>query len=136
MMVLLCNNLNIHFGNQFSSRKRWVPISRHSFQVRCPSLGRRCTMIILNNSHNIHLGSQFSSRKRWIPIVPGLITWSDIDFLKKVNKTLIIVLLGGIDFMSLFQTWQDFSSSKDHTCHGSYLGGSTAFRLNLFSHCG
>ena len=67
MVIPLCINLNIHFGNQFSSRKRWVPISRHSFQVRCPSLGRRCTKTILSDSHNIHLGNQFSSRKRWVP---------------------------------------------------------------------
>ena len=136
MVILLCSNLNIHFGNQFSSRKRWVPISRHSFQVHCPSLEMCHTMTILNNSHNTHLGNQFSSEKWWVPNFTDLFTWSNIDFQQKVNKTLIIVLLGGIDFMSLFQTRQDFSSSKDHTCHGSYLGGSTMFRLKLFNHCG
>src|SRR2546425_1593711 len=64
MVILLCNNLNIHFGNQFSSRKRWVPISRHSFQVHSPSLGRCCTMTTVTTyiwGTNSHL------EKRWIP---------------------------------------------------------------------
>src|SRR4051794_22573210 len=84
-----------------------------------------------DNCHNIHLGNQFSSRKWWNPNFTDLIVWSHIDFQQKVNKTLIIVLLGGIDFMSLFQTRQDSSSSKDHTCHDSCLGRQMKFMLSL-----
>src|SRR2546425_9440227 len=146
MVILLCNNLNIHFGNQFSSRKWWIPTSRHTFQVRCPSFGMCCMMTTVatyiwgtnfhlengeSQLHDIHLGNQFSSRKWWNPNFTDLITWSGIDFQQKTNKILIIVLLGGIDFMSLFQTRPDSSSSKDHTCHDSCLRRQMKFMLSL-----
>src|SRR5256712_9216837 len=84
-----------------------------------------------DNCHNIHLGNQFSSEKWWVPNFTGLLTWPHIDFQQKINKTLIIVFLGRIDFMSLFQTRQDSSSSKDHTCHDSCLRRQMKLMLSL-----
>src|SRR3989441_5426554 len=84
-----------------------------------------------DNCHNIHLGNQFSSRKWWVPNFTDLIAWSHNDFQQKINKTLIIVLLRGIDFMSLFQTRQDSFSSEDHTCHDSCLRRQMKFMLSL-----
>src|SRR2546430_11695924 len=66
MVILLCNNLNIHFGNQFSSRKRWIPTSRHTFQAHCPSFGMCCMMTTVTtyiwgtNSHLENGGSPIS----------------------------------------------------------------------------
>src|SRR2546421_6065039 len=66
MVILLCNNLNIHFGNQFSSRKRWIPTSRHAFQVYCPSFGTCCMMTTVTtyiwgtNSHLKNGGTPIS----------------------------------------------------------------------------
>src|SRR2546421_12659827 len=84
-----------------------------------------------DSCHNIHLGNQFSSEKWWVPNFTGLLTWLGIDFQQKTNKTLIIVLLGGTDFMVLFQTRQDSSSSKDHTCLDSCLRRQMKFMLSL-----
>src|SRR2546425_12787905 len=115
---------NTHLGNQFSSEKWWVP----NFTT-CISgtLSLVWDVLYDDNCHNIHLGNQFSSEKWWVPNFMDLIAWSHIDFQQKINKTLIIVLLGRIDFMSLFQTRQDSFSSEDHTCHCSCLGRQTKF---------
>src|SRR2546425_894800 len=83
-----------------------------------------------DNCHNIHFGNQFSSEK-WIPNFTDLLTWPHIDFQQKINKTFIIIFLGRIDFMSLFQTRQDSSSSEDHACHDSCLGRQMKFMLSL-----
>src|SRR2546425_1648369 len=84
-----------------------------------------------DNCHNIHFGNQFSSEEWWVPYFTGLLTWPHIDYQQKINKTLIIVLFGGIDFMSQFQTRQDSSSSEDHTCHDSCLRRQMKFMLSL-----
>src|SRR3989441_1489847 len=84
-----------------------------------------------DNCHNIHFGNQFSSGKWWVPNFTGLLSWPNIDFQQKINKTLIIAFLGRADFMSQFQTRQDSSSSEDHACHDSCLGRQTKFMLSL-----
>src|SRR3989442_13827190 len=65
-MYFVCNNLIIHFGNQFSSRERWIPTSRHAFQAHYPSFGMCCMMTTVTtyiwgtNSHLKNGGSPIS----------------------------------------------------------------------------
>src|SRR2546422_5023743 len=62
-MTLYATNSIIHFGNQFSSRERWIPTSRHALQVHCPSFGMCCMMTTITtyisgtNSHLKNGGS-------------------------------------------------------------------------------
>ena len=60
------DKLNIHFGNQFSSREKWIPTSRHAVQVHFPSFGMCCMMTTVTtyisgtNSHLEKSGSPIS----------------------------------------------------------------------------
>src|SRR5256714_7241825 len=62
----VCSKLNIHFGNQFSSKEKWIPTSRHTVQVHCPSFGMCCMMTTVTtyiwgtNSHLEKGGSPIS----------------------------------------------------------------------------
>src|SRR3989442_9480801 len=62
----VCDKHNIHFGNQFSSREKWIPTSRHAVQVHFPSFGMCCMMTTVTtyisgtNSHLEKSGSPIS----------------------------------------------------------------------------